>query len=91
MVFVFFSLASVHMIISRTIHVALNGIFHSFLWLSNIPLRARARARTHTCYLFMYQIFFVHSPVDGHLGCCHVLTAVAIGLHGQGSNLCPLH
>ena len=26
------------MILSRSIHVAANGIFHSFLWLSNIPL-----------------------------------------------------
>ena len=34
---------------------------HSFLWLSNIPL---------------YHIFFIHSSVDGHLGCFHDLAIV---------------
>ena len=24
----------------------------------------------------MYHIFFIHSPVDGHLGCFHVLAIV---------------
>ena len=37
--------------------------FHSFLWLSNIPL-------------YMCHIFFIHSSVDGHLGCFHVLAIV---------------
>ena len=32
----------------------------SFLWLSNIPL-------------YMYHNFFIHSPVDGCLGCFHAL------------------
>ena len=36
---------------------------HSFLWLSNIPL----------C---IYITFFIHSSVDGHLGCFHVLAIV---------------
>ena len=35
----------------------------SFLWLSNIPL----------C---MYHSFFIHSSVDGHLACFHVLAVV---------------
>ena len=38
---------------------------HSFLWLSNIPL-----------YMYIYHIFFIHSSVDGHLGCFHVLAIV---------------
>ena len=42
------------------------ALFHSFLWLSNIPL----------FILYMYHIFFIHSSVDGHLGCFHVLAIV---------------
>ena len=26
--------------------------------------------------VFMYHIFFIHSSVDGHLGCFHVLAIV---------------
>ena len=37
---------------------------HSFLWLSNIPL------------WYMYHKFFIHSSVDGHLGCFHFLAIV---------------
>ena len=37
--------------------------FHSFLWLSSIPL-------------YIYHIFFSHSSVDGHLGCFHILAIV---------------
>ena len=44
----------------------------SFLWLSNIPL----------CILWLSNTpksstrFFIHSSVDGHLGCFHVLAIV---------------
>ena len=53
------------------LHMAL---FHSFLWMSGIPL----------CNI--YHIFFIHSCVNGHLGCFYVLAivnsaAMTIGLH----------
>ena len=40
-------------------------LFCSFLWLSNIPF----------C-IYIKRIFFIHSSVDGHLGCFHVLAIV---------------
>ena len=40
---------------------------HSFLWLSNIPLCV--------CVCVCHN-FFIHSSVNGHLGCFHVLAIV---------------
>ena len=40
--------------------------FHSFLWLSNIP--------SHIHYIL--HIFFIHSSVDGLLGCFQVMPIV---------------
>ena len=56
------------MIISRFIHVAASGIISFFLWLSNIQL--------YMIYIYICHIFFIHSFVDGHLGCFHVLANV---------------
>ena len=49
------------------------ALFHSFLWLL-----------FHCMYI--YHIFFIHLPVDGHLGYFHVLAfvnsaSVNIGVH----------
>ena len=41
------------------------ALFHSFLWLSNIPL----------C-IYIYHIFFIHSSVSEHLGCFQILTII---------------
>ena len=41
------------------------ALFHSFLWLSDIPL-----------YMYIYHIFFTHSSFDGNLGCFRVLAIV---------------
>ena len=49
-------------IISKSIHNA--ALFHSFLWLINVPLHIYTTS------------FFIHSPVDRRLGCFHVLAIV---------------
>ena len=59
-----FWFASLSMAISTSIHVSINDQFHSFERLSSIPL-----------YTY-YHIFFIHSSVDGHLGCFYVLAIV---------------
>ena len=52
------------MIISRSIHVAANGIISFFLMAKYYSI------------VYMYHIFFIHSSVDGYLGCFHVLAFV---------------
>ena len=44
-----------------------------FLWLNNIPLCV------YVCvcvYIYLSHIFFIHSSVDRHLGCFHILDIV---------------
>ena len=53
------------MMISRTIHVAANVIILFFFMSEQYSI------------VCMYHIFFIHSPVNGHLGCFHVLTIVS--------------
>jgi len=46
------------------------ALFHSFLWLSSIPLGFPIA--------YMYHIFFIYSFVNEHLGCFHVLAIVVL-------------
>ena len=55
---------SLSIIISRPICVASNGITSFFFMLQEYSIR------------YMYQIFFIHSSIDGHLGCFHILAIV---------------
>ena len=58
-------LISLNMIISRTIHATANGIISLFDdWV------------TVHCILKKNHIFFIHSSVDKHLGCFHVLATI---------------
>ena len=63
---------------SMLLHMAL---FHSFLWLSNISLYLYTVSLSLLGLLAkikcsIYRIFFIHSSVDGHWGCLHVLTII---------------
>uniref|UniRef100_A0A8D1A7W8 Uncharacterized protein n=1 Tax=Sus scrofa TaxID=9823 RepID=A0A8D1A7W8_PIG len=52
------------MIMSRSIYVAANGII-TFLFMAKLY-----------SIVYVYHIFFIHSFVEGHLGCFHVLAFV---------------
>ena len=51
------------MTVSRPTHVAANGIIQFFLLISKIPF-------------YMQHTFLIHSFVDGHLSCFHVVATV---------------
>ena len=51
------------------------ALFQSFLWLSNIPLCVYVCVYIYI-YIYTHHIFFIHSSVNGHLGCFHVLAIV---------------
>ena len=63
-IFVFLWLTSPSMTISRSIHITANGIILFFYM-----------AKLYST-VYMYHTFFIHSSVDGHLGCFHVLNTV---------------
>ena len=74
-VFLFLS-ASINMLNSRSIHAAANGMISFFKRLGDIPF---------SVCINIY-IFFIHSSLDGQLGCSHVLAIVSfaamnIGVH----------
>ena len=52
------------MTLSRSIHVASNSLISFFLTTELYSI------------VYMYHIFFIHSPVNGHLGRFHVLAIV---------------
>ena len=55
--------------------------FHSYLRPSDVPVcvcvcaRVCVRARMHVCG-YKYPFFFIHSSLDGHLGCFHILANI---------------
>ena len=61
------------------------ALFHSFSWLSNIPLHMYVCVYVCVCVcVCVSHIFFIHSSVDGHLGCFHVLAAVNSAVVNKG-------
>ena len=70
------SSSSNSMIITRSIHVAANGIILFFSVAEYYSI----------VYIYTYHIFFIHSSVNGHVVCFHVLAivnsaAMQIGVH----------
>ena len=58
-------LTSLSVTMSRSLMLLQMALFHSFRWRSSIPL-----------FVYMHHTVFIHSSVNGHLGCLHVLATV---------------
>ena len=65
--------------------------FHSFLWLSSVPLYVCMCMYTYVCvsvcvYIYISHTFFIHSSVMDRMGWFHILAvvnnaAMNIGVH----------
>ena len=70
----FVQIITLSVILSRSIYIVVSGIiffllFFFFVWLNTILLCTYMYTHTH-------HTFFLHSCIDGHLGCFHILVIV---------------
>ena len=67
--------------ITRSSHVLQMIVFHSFWQMCSIPLCIWTTP-FFSFFSFLDHTFFIHSSVDGHLGCFHVLATVkSVSVH----------
>ena len=77
MILVFLCLISLSMTISRSIHVAVNGV-HFILSMAE---------QYSIVYIYIHHIFFIHSSVDGYSNCFHFLPIVNNAAVSVGANV----